>query len=483
MFIAGVALISGMGLLRKYMKMKKSLQKQKTREYPRNLYATMASDFGLPASGKSTKNFHQAEIHQNDFRITQNVSEEEPTISLRSQYEQYDVELLTLSRQIKAEIDTKIVALQLMIADADRVMQHLGGQLSQSHQIAASTPHPVEPERMRILKAEETYFPLQTGVQDAGLNSTSPDPGDLKNLVIEDPFAVNDFGFDKAMRDLDQLSSSIPAFDAMPSLDVWDTPKVESPASLPNTSLPNTSLPNISLPNTPLPEWDTPLSYPISDDRPAQDRPTPQVHDTPTYHPAHNVASRTSPRKKIYTNKLLTQAPPQLDALMTDKPVGKMGSKPRRTVGQTSRIEDDSPVPPVIPKSPPPNAKALIVETSPFSQADIGADKISVRKTKRHQLQYLIDKGMSPKEIAAHLEMPVGEVELIFSLHNRFQASGERLRASDSRLQDEVAKVESEVRSPKPEARSETRSLKPEALPSKRRFKIIKNDDAEQVPG
>ena len=454
MFIAGVTLILGMWLLRKHLAMKKSLQKPKTREYPRHLYAMQASDFGLPASGNSTQNYNQAEINQSNYQTARNVSEEELTTSLRSQYEQFDVELLTLSRQIKAEIDTKIIALQLMIADADCVLQQWEGQLPYTRQTTASTPHPAEHERMRILKAEETttatnithegipHSALPHSGDCGGVPPSSPahchslhtphsphDPGDIKNLVVEDPFAVGDFGFDKAMRDLDQLSSSIPTFDAMRSLDSWDTPKSESPASLP--------------------EWDTPLSYPISDYRPAQDRPTPPIHDTPAPNAVHSVASKTNRRKTTYTNKLLTQAPPQLDTLMTNKPVGKMGSKPRRMSGQASPNENAPLVPPMIPKSPPPSAKALFVESPPLIQTEVGDDKISIRKGRRHQLQYLIEKGMSPKEIAAHLEMPVGEVELIFSLHKR-----NRLQASDSRLQEEVAKSEPEARSPRPEAQS-----------------------------
>ena len=480
MFIAGVALILGMMLLRKFWEMRKSLQKPKIREYPRNLYATKTSDPGLPISGTSgfglqaSENGVRSEVNQSDFQKTRNTPGEEPTPSLRSKYEQFDVELLTLSRQIKAEIDTKIVALQLMIADADQVLQRLEGHLPHTHQIAISTPHPAEPDRMRILKAEETA-PVPNISQEATPHSTLQTPnsaphgtGDLKNLVVEDPFAVNDFSFDKAMRDLDQLSSGIPAFDAMKSLDSWDTPKSESPASLP--------------------EWDTPLSYPISGFRTAQDRPTSQVHDTQAHHATPGVTSRTSRRKQTYTNKLLAQAPPQLDALMTGEPVGKMGSKPRRAAGQASSVEEDLPAPPVIPKMPPPNAKALLVETAPFSPADLGGDIISVRKAKRHQLQYLIEKGMSPREIAAHLEMPVGEVELIFSLHKR---SG--LQASDFRLQEEASNISPEAQSPQPEVQSPRviaaeHVLMPEKVPSKatqskRRFRVIKNDDGEQVAG
>jgi len=469
MFIAGVALIFGMIMLRTFMAMRKSLPKPKVYEYPRHLYATQASDFGIPASGNRTQNFTQTEINQSDFQTARNTPAEEPPPSLRSQYEQFDVELLTLSRQIKAEIDTKIVALQLMIADADRVLHQLEGHLPHACQIAASTPHPAEPERMRILKQEETA-PISNFTQEETPHSTlhtphstTNDPGDLKNLVVEDPFAVNDFGFDKAMRDLDQLSSSIPAFDAMRSLDSWDAPKVESPTSLSKSSLP---------------EWDTPLSYPISDYRAAQDRPTPQVHDTPAYTAVDSVVSRTSRRKKTYTNKLLTQAPPQLDALMTDEPVGKMGSKLFLTAGQASGREESALIPPMIPKSPPPNAKALFVESPPLMQTEIGADKISIRKTKRHQLQYLIEKGMSPKEIAAHLEMPVGEVELIFSLHKRL--SGATAKAIQQPLTDEP------LTSPRVIAAEHVavpEKATGKTTTSKRRFKVIKNDDGKQVAG
>jgi hypothetical protein len=239
----------------------------------------------------------------------------------------------------------------------------------------------------------------------------------------------------------------------MRSLDSWDTPKSENPA--------------------PLPEWDTPLSYPISGYRTVQDHPTPQVPDSQ----AHNIMSRTSRRKKTYTNKLLTQAPPQLDALMTDEPVGRMGSKPHRVAGQASPIDDEPLVPPVIPKTSPPNAKALLVETAPFSQADIGADMIAVRKGRRHQLQYLIEKGMSPKEIASHLEMPVGEVELIFSLHKRL--SGETAKTARQPLSDDPPLSSPRVIAAKNVVMPEKTTGK--TTPPKRRFKVIKNDYGEQV--
>ena len=443
-FISGVALILGTVMLRMYWDMRKSLRKPKSCEYSRQLSATRASAFGLQTSENGAKNHGQA-VHQSECPVARNMPEEEPGTSRQRAYEQFDVELLTLSRQIKAEIDIKIVALQLMIADADRVLQRLEGHLPHSRQITIEdTPRPTIPT------------PLSIPLSPSHPMSHSPhDPGDLKNLVVEDPFAEGDFGFDKAMRDLDQLSSSIPAFDAMRSLDSWDTSKSDSPASFP--------------------EWDRPLSYSVSGYRTVTDAPVPQVHDTPEHH----AASKTSRRKNTYTNKLLTQAPPQLDTLMTGEPVGRMGSKPRHVAGQSPPAHDEPLVPPVIPKMPPPNAKALVVESLPFAQAETGFDKISVRRGRRHQLQYLIEKGMSPKEIAAHLEMPVGEVELIFSLHKRL--SGETAKTAPQPLADkEPASF--------PRIIAAENVVMPEKVIGKtatppRRFRVIKSDDGEQVTG
>ena len=467
--IAGFALIIGTQLLRKFHDMRKSLQKPMIREYPRDLYATSASEC-IPQS------LVQSEINQNNFQTTRNVCEEDTVTSWQRTHEQLDVELLTLSRQIKAEIDTKVVALQLMIADADRALQQLKGYLPQSHQIAIPTPYSSDPDRMRIIKQEEASPVVDISQNVSSLEvtattarttphstletpSTPHDPADLNNLVVDDPFATNDFGFDKAMRDLDQLSSSIPAFDAMRSLDSWDTPKCESSALLP--------------------EWDTPLSYPISGYRTVQENPTPQVHDTP----AHHVASRTSHRKKNYTNKLLTQAPPRLDSLMTDEIVGKMGSKPHRGIGQTLPDDDNTLVPPMIPKIPPPDAEALFIESVPLLQTEVGLENISVRKGRRYQLQYLIEKGMSPKDIAAHLEMPVGEVELIFSLHKRL--SGETTNTVQQPLADDATASEP-VASPRVIA-AELVAMPEKATgkttSAKRRFRVIKHDDGEQVAG
>ncbi|MCL2625052.1 MAG: DUF2802 domain-containing protein, partial [Planctomycetaceae bacterium] len=244
----------------------------------------------------------------------------------------------------------------------------------------------------------------------------------------EDPFAINDFGFDKAMRELEQLTANIPAFDAMPPLDMpsqdaWDTPKNELDSGVPDTEIGQ----NTDAAFSTLPQWDTPMSYPISEYRSAADNRKPMpysldtaFHDTLT--DINTLPDTPVRRKSTYTNKLLTQVPPQLDTLMTDEPVRKMGSKPHRLIGQATIVPvDDEPLAlPVIPKAPPPNAQSILVESTPYYQADeSGLDKMAVRKAKRHQLQYLIERGMSPKEIAAHLEMPVGEVELIFSLHKR----------------------------------------------------------------
>ena len=436
MFISGIALILGIKLLRVFREMRKTSKKPNFYEQAR------------------------AKLQASDFRLSESENYPEPqNLKPKVSHEAFDVELMTLSRQIKAEIDTKIVALQLMIADADRVLRQLGDCLPHSRNTVPSMPTPVEPEYVHILKQEEIAVdpiilqhvtepednanPVDSvDLVDSGNMDNPGDPSDFHHLVVEDPFAVNDFGFDKAMRDLEQLTSSLPAFDEMLSLDYGDTPasKTHSGGLFSSSEISQDTGSTLS----PLPKWDSPMSYSISDYRSVTGSEMPTsynldaaLHDTPTDH--NTLPDMPIRRKTPYTNKLLTQVPPQLDTLMTDEPVRRMGSKTLRGIGQVTDIpavDDDEPfAPPEIPNFPPPNAHSILVESTPFAQAEeSGLDKMAVRKAKRHQLQYLIEKGMSPKEIAAHLEMPVGEVELIFSLHKRL--SGEAAKAVSQPLTD-----------------------------------------------
>ena len=421
MYISVVMLIIGIMLLRACMSMRKSRQKPNLYELARQHHAEQQETGhvvggitdALPSAYFAHKPKDSPEpverSHVPDYGFGTVC---QPAI------EQQEAELLTLSRQIKAEIDTKIVALQLMIADADNVLQEFrrhiphGERMSLDSQLSMLSRSPVEPDRIRSRYSDQQLLKPDETLTDPP-QSMSP-PGDLQNLVVEDPFAESNFGFDKAMRDLHHLSSSIPTFDA---------------ASLPDAQ------PNDAAPSA-LPEWDTPLSYPISGYRNPTSNPMSRTHVLPSEIASigktsisPNSSTNTSLRRKsTYTNKLLTQAPPQLDALMTDEPVRKMGSKPRSPAGQeptASSYHDEPLAPPSIPKITPPSAHDFLAESIPFSQTEPRLDKIAVRRAKRHQLQYLIDKGMSPKEIAAHLEMPLGEVELIFSLH-REQGSGNR---------------------------------------------------------
>jgi hypothetical protein len=149
-------------------------------------------------------------------------------------------------------------------------------------------------------------------------------------------------------------------------------------------------------------------------------------------------------------------------------------------------LDDEPLVPPMIPNIPPPNAQAFLVESTPYSLPDAGLDNLAVRKAKRHQLQYLIEKGMSPKEIAAHLEMPVGEVELIFSLHKRL--SGEATKTARQPLESRLASGSS-TRSrviPAENVVMNNHATTGSSAKSGRRFKVVSDhnighDDGEEV--
>ena len=476
-FISGITLILGVVLLRFYafLKAKKPKSSNMLDEFRRQ-----TRQFGAGVGGFGTTSaqiIKEQKTNRDADTLSEKISHAESLANHRREADHFDVELITLSRQIKAEIDTKIVALQLMIADADRVLQGLGGHVSQSDKNSTAKYH--EPDRIRIIKQEETEVGVpardltaatsptaNTASQNASQVGTIDDLAHLNNIVIEDPFVENDFGFNRAMRELDELSAKIPAFSPPAEM-------TQSTANLTQQSL--TQQPgdhSSALP--PLSDWGAPISYPISaygelsgesaDEIPERTGNIETQGNTysPSHKPPHQtnvspiandlpmtnrfpttderltetVVAKSSARKRSYTNKILSQPPPQLDSLMTNDTVRKMGSKPLRTVrdGDVANAAafDEPLVPPMIPKTPPPSAQTILSESAPFSPPENDFDKIAVRKAKRHQLHYLISKGMSPKDIAAHLEMPVGEVELILSLHKRL--SGEAGKAARQAL-------------------------------------------------
>ena len=433
MFISGVMMIIGIMLLRVFASMLKTKQKQNPYEIALRQYSEHqeAGNIAGRMTGRlSPVDFAQYQKNSSEPIDRNHVSAFEFGAIHPHNTERQEAELLTLSRQIKAEIDTKIVALQLMIAEGDRVLQQLGKHLPETAKTSQSTSLPAKPDEVppnALVPVKPATSVVKPPIHDSqnvsvqANNDIPVEPRDINHIEVEDPFAVNDFGFDKAMRDLDQLTANLPAFDAMQPLDAWDTPTSETHSALtPNRETDQ----DADTTPAPLPTWDMPMSYPISDYRSATDseKPTPYSLDSAFHETPSEIHKMPIRRKSNYTNKLLMQEPPQLDTLMTDEPVRKMGSKPHRSTGQAANLpaNDESFAPPVIPTIPPPNAQSILVESTPLYQTEeSGLDKMAVRKAKRHQLQFLIEKGMSPKEIASHLEMPVGEVELIFSLHKR----------------------------------------------------------------
>ena len=476
-FISGITLILGIVLLRIYGYLRKKSLNQNPYDQMRqemsssqNIGTLVGGTEQVTASYLRAKNKKGSSSDTLDDRIAKTGN----LAARQRMAEQLDVELLTLSRQIKAEIDTKIVALQLMISDADRILQGLERYATDSRKNddIPITPRYHESDRMKIIRQEETIIELpvsKTASKDtvmpemAQSNNGMPDNvqnniqqnddlAHLNNIVIEDPFVESDFGFDKAMHELDQLSSNIPDFGPIPTFDHHETSQ--------DSFSPMSGLPPMSS------DWEPPMSYRIGDYRVGvtNDKLSDNLFSEPP-----NTGTR---RRPGYTNKLLTQTPPQIDSLMTNETVRKMGSKPNRANSANDPTNDEPLVPPMIPKMPTPNAQAILTESAPYFRAKNELDKIDVRKAKRHQLQYLIDKGMSPKEIAAHLEMPVGEIELILSLHNR--------------LSDKTGKVSKKARNDSPVTSkniipAEQVIIENDATSGRRKFHIIRESDDEDI--
>jgi hypothetical protein len=92
---------------------------------------------------------------------------------------------------------------------------------------------------------------------------------------------------------------------------------------------------------------------------------------------------------------------------------------------------------------------------------------------------------MSPKEIAAHLEMPVGEVELIFSLHKRL--SGETAKSARQLPADVAVLRPANENEPPPRIIAAenvdlggNQAVMPESgASSERRFQVVGHDDGD----
>jgi hypothetical protein len=500
MLISGIAMIAGIFILRIYNSLRKEKQNSNLNAYEQYKIqqrqwqsATIIPGGNATAIPFQTLENVQTQNHeipqQNSSQIPQpehfsdksqtiaentlgtfmkNVAESETNRSMRRIAEQFDVEMLTLARQLKAEIDTKIVALQFMIADATRIMNDMEHFLphaaqavsavrdsqSENSQTPSFSQKQNSPQNSQDL--QKPLSPqnscLSQNLQTAQSKNSSTDSliSNMSEMVVEDPFAESDFGLTRAIHELDQLTAKIPTFDSMQSLErTTAIPTQTSQQNLPQEQAQSEQALPIEI--TPLESWNTPslypMSYSISDYQKTQSE-----HDSSLCHSdksdfspivfptqksfssghttvirgefldesfaQNNTANKSNSLKnrKFYTNKILSQSAPQIDSLITDEPTQKMGSDPQPLT------------PPIIRPVSPPNARQILSEGEAYLPIDI--QELNARRTKRHQLQYLLQKGMSPKEIAAYLEMPVGEVELLVSLQNRL--SGENAKAASA---------------------------------------------------
>jgi hypothetical protein len=504
MLISGIAMIAGVFVMRIYHSLRKEKQNSNLNAYEQyKIQQRQWQSATTPGSNAASIPFQTLENsppqnhefpQQNTSQIPQpdalseksqtltektletfikNVAESETNRSMRRIAEQFDVEMLTLTRQLKAEIDTKIVALQFMLADATQIMNDMEHLIPHAAQAVSSLRNsqseipqtPPASQNTKIAQNSQNISPPQNSQTSQMKNSCADDPiSNMSKMVVEDPFAESDFGLTRAIYELDQLTARIPTFDSMQSLDRAASTSTQTSQKdfSQNSPQEQTTSEQFSLPQSsqveiaPLESWNTPSSYPmsysISDYQTTQNMPSDR--DSSLFHSENNdfspIAFPTQKRfssghtsffhedfikeqpaqnntanknhslknRKFYTNKILSQSAPQIDSLMTDELSQKMGSDPQPLT------------PPVIRQVSPPNARQILSEGESYLPVDV--QELNAPRIKRRQLQYLLQKGKSLKDIAAYLEMPVGEVELLMSLQNRLSGENARVASSDN---------------------------------------------------
>ena len=297
MFFSGIALISGILLLRAWFVLKRQKKDEKPTRFnydkPRiNAFQKLArffisSNFSKvsishskekpspesSAAGKEGETTASPQKTQELDRIIHRRANSGMNMTLERQRlsEQWDVEMLTLARKVKAEIDTKIVALQWMIADANQVMAEMEQKISSTTKNSPMpsafapeslpvsdvkttpnswnepthrlTPHihadsvavdlndirnPNREYSNRLEIPEAGYGspatqggcarPKATVHTDYGISNTTSDIENIQNMTVPDPFADADFGLTKAIQELDRISSKIPPFELMQAL-------------------------------------------------------------------------------------------------------------------------------------------------------------------------------------------------------------------------------------------------------------------------
>jgi len=130
--------------------------------------------------------------------------------------EQWDVEMLTLAREVKAEIDTKIVALQWMIADANQVMAEMERKIrsaAPNETVNRLSSH-IHADSVAVNAATDFHAPNRAILT----SDTASDIENIQNMTVPDPFADVDFGLTKAIQELDRISTKIPPFEQMETL-------------------------------------------------------------------------------------------------------------------------------------------------------------------------------------------------------------------------------------------------------------------------
>ncbi|MDR1957468.1 MAG: hypothetical protein LBQ54_00190 [Planctomycetaceae bacterium] len=335
-----------------------------------------------------------------------------PSEKLRQTVEQWEIDIHNLMRQCKAELDTKMVALQIITAEAARQVEKLESLLAQTGGNGGDggpSPSPLGPLNLKKFThfsgfSDLTENPSRNegksseengGNTEETQNSETISPEEMK---VPDPFT--EIGFADALEELKQMSHRRsrmnPNAETVPQLPVSEEEPSDEPFSSGESGVSESlkrgeQLGRATILRGLFPEFD-------------------EIHRV-----------RQKKRTDITFSPQTVSAhmqPPRLEALLSQTPPEKPSESPTLMMVHPPSVD--------IPKTPSPQAVSIFAEESVLMTEDA---PIHVHRDKSHQVRFLAGKGISSRDIAAFIGMSVGEVEMILSLQRHGNRHSLRVKA------------------------------------------------------
>jgi len=302
----------------------------------------------------------------------------------RQLLDQWEADIHQLTRQYRAEIDTKIVALQLLTAEAVRQSEELQQLVEKAQKFRnQEMPPPVFPPTL----------PPDSPPKEENRPDTTPITTNITDNIT-DSFA--EIGFSGSLGELEQFSNRMANLDLAIEDPFFETTTFIEPQQQ-SADEPKLESVVIAKPQPAKPHPELSPAAPHATNRGGQIGKATIIHGL--FPEFEEIDKKALKKRPVSMTPSITK-PPQLETLL------KSSKNQER-----ERIPLHAPTA-EIPHTPSPQADSIVNHADAFVSYET---EIGVRHDKRHQVLFLAKKGVTAKEIATFNGMPLGEVEMILN--------------------------------------------------------------------